>query len=65
MPVIDKQESYVLNVNGNPIYYGTFKNKIEKDLQKDKPHVCPGRKKNTIQRFPAVVMPSRDCNRNW
>lgn len=34
MPVIDKRESYVLNVNGNPIYYGTFKNKIEKDLQK-------------------------------
>lgn len=34
MPVIDKRESYVLNVNGHPIYYGTFKNKIEKDLQK-------------------------------
>jgi hypothetical protein len=25
MPVIDKRESYVLNVNGHPIYYGTFK----------------------------------------
>lgn len=34
MPVIDKRESYVLNVNGHPIYYGTFKHKIEEDLRK-------------------------------
>ena len=27
MPVIDKRKSYVLNVNGHPIYYGTFKHK--------------------------------------
>ena len=52
MPVIDKQESYVLNVNGNPIYYGTFKNKIEKDLQKNKPHVCAGRERKDHRAVP-------------
>lgn len=55
MPVIDKRESYVLNVNGNPIYYGTFKNKIEKDLQKINLMFVLEGKENTIQRFPAVV----------
>lgn len=33
MPVIDKQENFVVNVNGNRIYYNQFK-EIEKDLQK-------------------------------
>lgn len=55
MPIIDKQESYVLNVNGNPIYYSTFKNKIEKDLQKINLMFVLEGKENTIQQFPAVV----------
>ncbi len=55
MPVIDKRESYVLNVNGHPIYYGTFKNKIEKDLQKiNLVFVLEGKDK-AIEQFPAVV----------
>lgn len=55
MPVIDKRESYVLNVNGHPIYYGTCKNKIEKDLQKiNLVFVLEGKDK-AIEQFPAVV----------
>ena len=53
----DKRESYVLNVNGNPRYYGTFKNKIRKDLQKNKPHVCPGR-----ERAPSTVSRRGECH---
>jgi len=45
----------VLNVNGHPIYYGTFKNKIEKDLQKiNLVFVLEGKDK-AIEQFPAVV----------
>ena len=32
MPVIDKQENFVVNVNGNRIYYNQFKE--IKDLKK-------------------------------
>ena len=55
MPVIDKRESYVLNVNGHPIYYGTFKHKIEEDLRKINLMFVLEGKESTIQRFPAVV----------
>lgn len=55
MPVIDKRDSYVLNVNGNPIYYSRFKNKIEKDLQKINIVFVLEGKEETIKKFPAVV----------
>lgn len=55
MPVIDKRGSYVLNVNGHPIYYDTFKNKIEKDLQRINLVFVMEGKENTIQQFPSIV----------
>lgn len=55
MPVIDKGDSYVLNVNGNPIYYDTFKNKIEQDLQHINIVFVVEGKDITIERFPALV----------
>lgn len=55
MPVIDKRDSYVLNVNGNPIYYNQFKGKIEKDLQKINMVFVMEGKGETIKKFPAVV----------
>lgn len=55
LPVIDKRESYVLNVNGHPIYYGTFKNKIEKELQRINLLFVLEGKEHTIRRFPSVV----------
>lgn len=55
MPVIDKGDSYVLNVNGNPIYYDTFKNKIEQDLQHINIVFVVEGKDNAISRFPALV----------
>lgn len=55
MPVIDKKDSYVLNVNGNPVYYNRFRNKIEKDLQKINLVFVLEGKEETIKKFPAVV----------
>lgn len=55
MPVIDKRDSYVLNVNGNPIYYSRFRDKIEKDLQKINIVFVLEGKEETIKKFPAVV----------
>ena len=45
----------MLNVNGHPIYYGTFKHKIEEDLRKINLMFVLEGKESTIQRFPAVV----------
>lgn len=55
MPVIDKKDSYVLNVNGNPIYYNQFKEKIEKDLKKINLVFVLEGKGETIKKFPSVV----------
>lgn len=55
MPAVDKRDSYVLNVNGHPIYYKTFKNKIEKDLRKINLVFVIEGEGNTVRQFPAVV----------
>lgn len=55
MPVIDKKDSYVLNVNGNPIYYNRFKEKIEKNLQRINMVFVMEGKEETIKKFPSVV----------
>lgn len=55
MPIIDKRDSYVLNVNGNPIYYSYFRDKIGKDLQKINLVFVLEGKEETIKKFPAVV----------
>lgn len=55
MPVIDKRDSYVLNVNGNPIYYNRFKEEIEKNLQRINMVFVMEGKEETIKKFPSVV----------
>lgn len=55
MPVIDKKDSYVLNVNGKPIYYNRFKGKIEKDLKKINMVFVMEGKEETIKEFPSVA----------
>lgn len=54
MPVIDKQENFVLNVNGNRIYYNQFK-EIEKDLQKINVVFVVEGNELAIKQFPEVV----------
>lgn len=54
MPVIDKRENYVLNVNGNRIYYNQFK-KIEKDLQKINVVFVVEGNELAVKQFPEVV----------
>lgn len=54
MPAIDKRASYVLNVNGAPIYYDRFK-EIEKSLAKINIVFVMEGKEEVIQRFPSIV----------
>lgn len=54
MPVIDKQENFVLNVNGNRIYYNQFK-EIEKDLQKINVVFVVEGNELAVKQFPEVV----------
>lgn len=54
MPVIDKRDNYVLNVNGNPIYYSRFK-EIEKELQKINVMFVVEGGKTAIGQFPELV----------
>lgn len=54
MPVIDKQENFVLNVNGNRIYYNQFK-EIEKDLQKINVVFVVEGNDLAVKQFPEVV----------
>lgn len=54
MSMIDKSSSYVLNVNGSPIYYERFK-EIEKSLGKVNVVFVMEGKEEVIQRFPSLV----------
>lgn len=54
MPVIDKRENFVLNVNGNRIYYNQFK-KIEKDLQKINVVFVVEGNELAVKQFPELV----------
>ena len=54
MPVIDKQENFVVNVNGNRIYYNQFK-EIEKDLQKINVVFVVEGNELAVKQFPEVV----------
>lgn len=54
MPVVDKRDNYVLNVNGNPIYYSRFK-EIEKELQKINVLFVVEGGKEAIRQFPELV----------
>jgi hypothetical protein len=54
MPVIDKQENFVVNVNGNRIYYNQFK-EIEKDLQKINIVFVVEGNELAVKQFPEVV----------
>ncbi len=54
MPLIDKRDSYVLNVNGNPIFYSDFK-EIEQSLKKINVVFVLEGKDETIRRFPSIV----------
>lgn len=54
MPIIDRRSSYVLNVNGAPIYYERFK-KAEKSLGKVNVVFVMEGKDDVIQRFPSLV----------
>ena len=54
MPVIDKRENYVLNVNGNRIYYNQFK-KIEKDLKKINVVFVVEGNELAVKQFPELV----------
>lgn len=54
MSMIDKRSSYVLNVNGSPIYYEQSK-EIEKSLGKINVVFVMEGKEDVIQRFPSLV----------